>query len=186
MSGGGSPKRGICVYCGSSLGADPRYAEAADQLGAAIASMGARLVFGGGADGIFAAYDAKTGTKLWSIDLKTGILAPPVSYAIDGQAKISGLAYLFSHARGASSGHGSIVENRIAPAAFATIASNSAMTRTIGSVLLARMWTHRSSHSSRSPSRRSSRAPGNPAAIRSQRAETSTGPAAGSAGRSVW
>jgi len=45
-------KRGICVYCGSSDGTDPRYAEAADQLGAAIAKMGERLVFGGGARGL--------------------------------------------------------------------------------------------------------------------------------------
>ncbi len=47
-----SPKRGVCVYCGSSLGADPRYAEAADELGAAIAGMGARVVFGGGGRGL--------------------------------------------------------------------------------------------------------------------------------------
>jgi uncharacterized protein (TIGR00730 family) len=47
-----SPKRGVCVYCGSSAGADPRYGEAADQLGAAIAHMGARLVFGGGGRGL--------------------------------------------------------------------------------------------------------------------------------------
>ncbi len=46
------PKRGVCVYCGSSLGSDPRFAEAADQLGAAIAGMGARLVFGGGGRGL--------------------------------------------------------------------------------------------------------------------------------------
>ena len=52
MSAIGSSKRGVCVYCGSSLGADPRYAEAADQLGAAIAHMGARLVFGGGGRGL--------------------------------------------------------------------------------------------------------------------------------------
>ncbi|MEI9887712.1 MAG: PQQ-dependent dehydrogenase, methanol/ethanol family [Rhizomicrobium sp.] len=34
------------------------------------------LVFGGGSDGIFAAYDAKNGNKLWAIDLKTGMRAP--------------------------------------------------------------------------------------------------------------
>jgi len=45
-------KRGICVYCGSSLGSDPAFAEAADALGTAIASMGARLVFGGGRRGL--------------------------------------------------------------------------------------------------------------------------------------
>jgi quinohemoprotein ethanol dehydrogenase len=50
------------------------------------------LVFGGDAYGIFAAYDAKTGTKLWSIDLKTGILAPPVSYSVDGEQYVAVLA----------------------------------------------------------------------------------------------
>ena len=45
-------KRGVCVYCGSSLGADPAFTEAADALGAAIAGMGARLVFGGGGRGL--------------------------------------------------------------------------------------------------------------------------------------
>ena len=48
MSEAGERKRGICVFCGSNLGADPAFAEGADQLGAAIAGMGARLVFGGG------------------------------------------------------------------------------------------------------------------------------------------
>ncbi len=55
----------------------------------------------------------------------------PNSYAIDATAKISGLATLVSRARGASSGQGAIVGNRILPASFATTASNSSMTRTI-------------------------------------------------------
>jgi uncharacterized protein (TIGR00730 family) len=42
--------RNICVYCGSSPGNDPRFAEAADQLGAAMAAAGIGLVFGGGGD----------------------------------------------------------------------------------------------------------------------------------------
>ena len=45
-------KRGVCVYCGSSLGSDPAFAEAADALGTVIAGMGARLVFGGGRRGL--------------------------------------------------------------------------------------------------------------------------------------
>jgi uncharacterized protein (TIGR00730 family) len=44
--------RNICVYCGSSMGADPRFAEAADALGAAMAQAGVGLVFGGGEDGL--------------------------------------------------------------------------------------------------------------------------------------
>ncbi|HVZ69725.1 MAG TPA: PQQ-dependent dehydrogenase, methanol/ethanol family [Rhizomicrobium sp.] len=57
-----------------------------------LLSTAGGLVFGGGADGIFAAYNAKTGEKLWSIDLKTGILAPPMSYSIDGEQYIALLA----------------------------------------------------------------------------------------------
>lgn len=57
-----------------------------------LLSTAGGLVFGGGADGIFAGYDAKSGAKLWSIDLKTGILAPPVSYTVDGTQYIALLA----------------------------------------------------------------------------------------------
>jgi PQQ-dependent dehydrogenase (methanol/ethanol family) len=59
--------------------------------GGLLATAGG-LVFGGAADGLFGAYDAKTGAKLWSIDLTTGILAPPVSYAVDGEQYIAVLA----------------------------------------------------------------------------------------------
>jgi uncharacterized protein (TIGR00730 family) len=44
--------RNICVYCGSSLGSDRRFAAAADALGAAMAKAGVGLVFGGGEDGL--------------------------------------------------------------------------------------------------------------------------------------
>jgi hypothetical protein len=38
----------ICVFCGSSQGSRPDYAEAASELGAEIARRGLRLVYGGG------------------------------------------------------------------------------------------------------------------------------------------
>ena len=44
--------RSICVYCGSSDGADPRFVEAARVLGAAMAASGVRLVYGGGNGGL--------------------------------------------------------------------------------------------------------------------------------------
>jgi uncharacterized protein (TIGR00730 family) len=44
--------RNVCVYCGSSAGADPRFSEAADALGRALAEAGVGLVFGGGGDGL--------------------------------------------------------------------------------------------------------------------------------------
>ena len=42
------------------------------------------LVFQGNAQGKFSAFDAKTGKKKWETDLKSGIIAPPVTYLVDG------------------------------------------------------------------------------------------------------
>ena len=42
----------VCVFCGSSPGADPRYAEAARDLGRIIAERGFGMVFGGGNIGL--------------------------------------------------------------------------------------------------------------------------------------
>jgi hypothetical protein len=44
--------RRVCVFCGSSRGGDPRYAEAAGRLARALAARGAGLVFGGGSIGL--------------------------------------------------------------------------------------------------------------------------------------
>ena len=44
--------RNVCVYCGSSAGAEPRFADAADALGQALAEADVGLVFGGGGDGL--------------------------------------------------------------------------------------------------------------------------------------
>jgi uncharacterized protein (TIGR00730 family) len=38
----------LCVYCGSGLGRDPRFKEAAETLGRAMADAGIGLVYGGG------------------------------------------------------------------------------------------------------------------------------------------
>ncbi len=55
----------------------------------------------------------------------------PNSYAVDGSAKLNALAQLVNNSRGASNGHGAIVDGRISPAAFATTAASSKATRTI-------------------------------------------------------
>ena len=55
----------------------------------------------------------------------------PTSYSIEADAKLTGLAKLFANARGASAGQGAIVDGRVSPATFATIAASSQMTRTI-------------------------------------------------------
>ncbi|MBI1238828.1 MAG: PQQ-dependent dehydrogenase, methanol/ethanol family [Alphaproteobacteria bacterium] len=50
------------------------------------------LVFGGDGGGTFRAFKSDTGEVLWSIDLKTGIIAPPVTYLVDGEQYVSLLA----------------------------------------------------------------------------------------------
>ncbi|GAB5377038.1 MAG: TIGR00730 family Rossman fold protein [Acuticoccus sp.] len=42
----------VCVYCGSADGNDPRFADAADALGVALAGAGLSLVYGGGSLGL--------------------------------------------------------------------------------------------------------------------------------------
>ena len=42
----------ICIFCGSSTGADPVYAEAARSLGATVARLGLGVVYGGGNIGL--------------------------------------------------------------------------------------------------------------------------------------
>ncbi len=50
------------------------------------------LVFQGNGEGDLVAYDAGSGEQLWSFPLKTGIVAPPISYMLDGVQYISVLA----------------------------------------------------------------------------------------------
>ncbi len=47
-----SPKKSICVYCGSNAGDKPAYAQRATALGQRIAEQGLRLVYGGGNVGL--------------------------------------------------------------------------------------------------------------------------------------
>ena len=48
-----------------------------------ILSTNGNLVFQGTSDGELVAYDAKTGEKKWSEDLKNGIVAAPITFSID-------------------------------------------------------------------------------------------------------
>ncbi len=47
--------RRVCVYCGSARGDDPRFAEAATELGRALARRSIELVYGGGRVGLMGA-----------------------------------------------------------------------------------------------------------------------------------
>jgi quinohemoprotein ethanol dehydrogenase len=56
--------------------------------GGVLATAG-NLVFQGTAMGAFTAYQADTGARLWSVETHTGILAPAMSYDIDGEQYIA-------------------------------------------------------------------------------------------------
>ena len=62
------------------------------RVGSGVLSTEGGLVFQGSPDGEFAAYRDTTGEKLWSFDAQTGVVAAPVSYAVDGHQYIAQLA----------------------------------------------------------------------------------------------
>lgn len=47
------------------------------------------LIFQGNAEGEFVAFDAENGKNLWSFPLNSGIIAAPMTYAIDGKQYVS-------------------------------------------------------------------------------------------------
>ena len=57
-----------------------------------LLATGGGLVFQGSAAGAFAAFATTDGRKLWSFPAQTGIVAAPISYALDGQQYIAVLA----------------------------------------------------------------------------------------------
>ena len=57
-----------------------------------ILSTAGNLVFQGTGDGRFVAYRADSGDKLWEVKTNIGIVAPPVSYTVNGEQYISVLA----------------------------------------------------------------------------------------------
>lgn len=69
-----NPKRSICVFCGSSLGRDAVFAEAARETGRLIASHGFNMVFGGGG---------------------LGLMGETARAARDGGAKVTGILPAF-------------------------------------------------------------------------------------------
>ena len=61
-------------------------------VGGGVLATAGNLVFQGRADGILAAYRATDGKQVWSFDAGTGIMAPPVTYQVDGVQYVSVLA----------------------------------------------------------------------------------------------
>ncbi len=54
-----------------------------------VLSTAGGLVFQGNGAGYFAAYDAKNGAELWSTFMDSGIVAPPITYSIDGEQYVA-------------------------------------------------------------------------------------------------
>ncbi|KWV91168.1 PQQ-dependent dehydrogenase, methanol/ethanol family [Erythrobacter sp. YT30] len=57
-----------------------------------LLATGGGLVFQGTAGSEFNAYDASSGNQLWSFGAQTGVVAPPVTYTVDGEQYIAVLA----------------------------------------------------------------------------------------------
>ena len=57
-----------------------------------VLATGGGLVFQGNAAQEFAAYNAKSGGKLWSMEVQTGVIAAPVTYSIKGEQYLAVLA----------------------------------------------------------------------------------------------
>lgn len=57
-----------------------------------LLATGGDLVFQGNSSSEFAAYNAATGDKLWSFAAQTGIVAPPITYTVDGEQYVAVLA----------------------------------------------------------------------------------------------
>jgi hypothetical protein len=100
------------------------------RLGGALAAFAALSSFAASAETLRASY----AISLLGLPIGTGLVKAeitPTTYSVEGRAKLNALASLVSNSRGASTGHGAIVERRISPATFATAAASSSMTRTI-------------------------------------------------------
>jgi quinohemoprotein ethanol dehydrogenase len=54
-----------------------------------ILSTAGNLVFQGNAEGLFQAFTADKGQKLWSFDAQTGVIAAPMTYMIDGEQYVA-------------------------------------------------------------------------------------------------
>jgi quinohemoprotein ethanol dehydrogenase len=54
-----------------------------------LLSTGGGLVFQGAGDGLFSAYDAASGARLWRFNTGLGIIGAPISYGVAGQQYVS-------------------------------------------------------------------------------------------------
>ena len=69
-----------------------------------LLSTAGNLLFQGNADEELVAYNAETGERLWSMGTQTGVLAPPITYSIDGEqyiAVVAGWGAVYANLMGA-------------------------------------------------------------------------------------
>jgi quinohemoprotein ethanol dehydrogenase len=59
------------------------------QVNGGTLTTAGNLVFQGGADGFLRAFTADSGQQLWEVDLGVGIMAPPVTFELDGTQYLS-------------------------------------------------------------------------------------------------
>jgi mono/diheme cytochrome c family protein len=57
-----------------------------------VLSTAGGLVFQGNGSGVFAAYDERNGERLWQSEIGVGVMAPPVTYAVDDEQYVAVLA----------------------------------------------------------------------------------------------
>jgi PQQ-dependent dehydrogenase (methanol/ethanol family) len=82
------------------------------QVNGGTLTTAGNLVFQGGADGFLRAFTADSGQPLWEVDLGVGIMAPPVTFELDGTQYLSvlvgwgGSAGLIGAGSGAYKGEG--------------------------------------------------------------------------------
>jgi PQQ-dependent dehydrogenase (methanol/ethanol family) len=63
--------------------------DTAEPLIGGVLATGGNLVFNGEGNGLFRAFDAKTGRKLWEYQCGAGVNAPAVSYTVNGKQYIA-------------------------------------------------------------------------------------------------
>ena len=69
---------------------EPRWAsEPGRPDGGGVLSTAGGIIFQGGKGGRLVSYNAADGDELWSADVQTAVMAPPITYAINGQQYIA-------------------------------------------------------------------------------------------------
>lgn len=100
--------------------------EHANPANGGVVSTAGNLVFQGTADGRFVAYDARTGAKLWEFPTGMGIVAPPITYSLDGRQYVSVLVGWGAGYALASAFNDKSVGDRLAPRRLLTFALDGA------------------------------------------------------------